>query len=220
MQHSEVLRATLRSALSCYISSLYQTPYHSCNKLQSIEVFQLVAQHPGFWPDADTQDIRTAQQVFQPPAVLKRNFAISSPNTRSGISVHVSGSPDFIWPSGVVKLKNRMYAEEYTDNRWRLGDHAEACLDHILSTSHLSLHQAKYRYMGEHMPVGTEPYLTVHCRYEQFCRTGGRQFVVKNIPPGAAGTMITTRSSMQQSLQREAEVTPREGLPGVGVPLL
>ena len=65
------------------------------------------------------------------------------------------------------------------------------------------------RYMVEHMRVGPEPYLTVHCRDEQFCRTGGRQFVVKDIPPGAAGTMVITRYSMLQSLQFwETDVVP------------
>jgi len=139
-------RATLRSALRDDIRSLYQIQHGSYNKPQSIEVFQLVAQHPGFWPDADTQDIITAQQVFQPPAVLKRDFSINSPSTRSSISLHVSGSPDFTWPSGVVKMKNRMYAEDDMIDKWRLGDHAESCLYHILSAAHPNLRQAKYRW--------------------------------------------------------------------------
>ena len=136
---------TLRRALHDAVRSLYQIQHGSYNKPQSMEVFQLVAQHLEFWPDADTQNIRTAQQVPQPPAVLKRDFSISSPNTMSSISLHVSGSPDFTWPSGVVKLKNRMYAEDDMLDKWRLGDHAESCLYHILSAAYPTLCQAKYR---------------------------------------------------------------------------
>ena len=47
--------------------------------------------------------------------------------------------------AGVVKLKNRMYAEDDMEDRWRLGDHAESCLYHILSAAYPNLNQAKYR---------------------------------------------------------------------------
>ena len=55
--------------------------------------------------------------------------------------------------------------------------------------------------MVEHMRVGADPSLRVHCRDEPYCRTGGRQFVVNDIPDGAAGTMVITRYSMEESLQ-------------------
>ena len=55
--------------------------------------------------------------------------------------------------------------------------------------------------MVEHMRVGDDPSLRVHCRDKPYCRTGGRQFVVNDIPDGAAGTMVITRYSMEESLQ-------------------
>ena len=132
-----------RSALHDDIRSLYQIQHGKYNKPQSIEVFRFVAQHQGFWPDTDTQGI-DAEQI-QLPSVLKRDFPIDSPMTSSNISLHVTGAPDFMWPAGVVKLKNRMYAEDDMEDRWRHGDHAESCLYHILSAAYPNLNHAKYR---------------------------------------------------------------------------
>lgn len=138
-------------ALSDDIRSLYQREHGKYNKPQSIEVFKLVAQHPDFWPDACTQGLNAAQQGFQAeaqskqPAELVRDFAMDSPNTTCDIRLCVSGTPDFRWESGVVKLKNRMYAEEDMLDKWREGDHAESCLYHILSTIHPTWGQAPYR---------------------------------------------------------------------------
>lgn len=132
-----------RRALHDDIRSLYQVQHGKYNKQQSIKVFRMVAHHQGFWPDTDTQGIDDEQN--QLPAVLKRDFAIDSPRTSSNISLHVTGSPDFLWSSGVVKLKNRMYAEDDMKDKWRLGDHAESCLYHILSATDPNLDSAKYR---------------------------------------------------------------------------
>ena len=66
-----------------------------------------------------------------------------------------------------------------------------------------------HRYMVEHMRHGAEPSLKVHCRDEPFCRTGGRKFVINDIPDGAAGRMVITRYSMEESLHFwETEVIP------------
>ena len=138
-------------ALSGDIRSLYQQEHGKYNKPQSIEMFKLVAQDPDFWPDACTQGLTAAQQgfhtavPFEKPASLVSTFPIDSPNTDCNIRLHMSGTPDLRWESGVMKLKNRMYAEEGMEDKWRRGDHAESCLHHILSGVHPTWGHAPYR---------------------------------------------------------------------------
>lgn len=61
------------------------------------------------------------------------------------------------------------------------------------------------------MRVGAGPSLEVHCRDVRFCRFGGRRFEME-LPAqlkGAAGAMVITRYSMEQSLRTwETEVMP------------
>ena len=61
--------------------------------------------------------------------MLMREFTFEGSN----INLLVKGSPDYIWSHGLVKLKNRMYAEAAMDNKYRTGDHAESCIYHVLA---------------------------------------------------------------------------------------
>ena len=147
MLHRQIAQLSLqevdRTALLDDIRSLYFRKSGGYNKSQSIEVFKLVAQHQAFWPDTDTQHINAEQK--QVPGVLKRDIPIDNPKSSTSISLHVTGTPDFMWPSGVVKLKNRMHVEDRMLDKWRYGDHAESSLYHILSLAYPNLKHANYR---------------------------------------------------------------------------
>jgi len=115
-------RVRLRMALCDDIRSIYQRHFGEYNKPGSIEVFKQVASGPLFWEP---------EPVLASPSsnMLMREFTFEGSN----ITLLVKGSPDYIWSHGLVKLKNRMYAEAAMDNKYRTGDHAESCIYHVLA---------------------------------------------------------------------------------------
>ncbi|KAL0046231.1 hypothetical protein WJX82_006361 [Trebouxia sp. C0006] len=149
-------RVRLRMALCDDIRSIYQRHFGEYNKPGSIEVFKQVASGPLFWEP---------EPVLASPSsnMLMREFTFEGSN----INLLVKGSPDYIWSHGLVKLKNRMYAEAAMDNKYRTGDHAESCIYHVLAQVYPKFAYAK-RYMVEHIRVGESGSLAVDCRDVQF----------------------------------------------------